>query len=516
VGSLLRRLRVVTLTLLAWIALIVLSLEGYSRYAFPGNPAGVHLLSEIVYEPEVGWMGRVNLRTNSRHGNYPIPVPVSINADGFRDDDWDEKLRRARNAHAKKILLLGDSWLYGWGSEKSGRLSESLAHRYGLAGLPVEIFNAGIPAFGASQQRRLLPRLLDRVAPDFVAVLFCPNDYGDSALPYDHRYPSTRVYKPFYDPQGVLILNDPVPQRPSLRVQNSWFGALRLWSALDVFYYAWQDRLYARYGIPGPTDFPIPVHRLDDLLFQDQNHPVFQTVERTVMRLYRDMHAIARESGARFFVIAGLPSSDPVIALKVENLGIDLVSFPSESRSVLSWTYIYQDGHPNFLWAWILSGSVFRYLEGKTPKAGFADMPSLAGIPSKLALNTDDPSARYLTGAWERPETEARWALEGGDPRMGTSARFILRVPDPASERARLKIVAWAPHEQELSLWDHNGQELCRLGMTPDQSEYECEVKPERIGLFLGKFTTPQRAVRRAPREQSPQRLAAIKSVSIE
>jgi hypothetical protein len=183
---------------------------------------------------------------------------------------------------------------------------------------------------------------------------------------------------------------------------------------------------------------------------------------------------------------------------------------------MLPWAYIYQDGHPNFLWAWMLSGSVFRYLEGKMPPSGFAGMPSLAGIPSKLALNTDDPSARYLTGAWERPETNARWALAGGNSRMGTSARFILRAPDSALERARLKIVAWTPYERALSLTDHNGQELCRLAMTPDRYEYECEVKPDRIGLFLGKFTTPQRAVQRAPSELSPQRLAAITSVSIE
>jgi hypothetical protein len=516
--SAVHRLRVASLTFLAWIALIGVALETYSRFLFPDNPFGVNTLSEIVFDQEIGWIGRANLRTNSSHGDYPIPVPVSINADGFRDDDWDEKLRRARDTQSKKILMLGDSWLYGWGSEKSERLSESLAHRYRLAGLPVEIFNAGIPAFGASQERRLLPRLLARVKPDVVALLFCPNDYGDTALPYDHRYPSTRVYKPFYDPQGELILNERVPQRPSLRIQDSWLGFLRLRYAADVFYYAWQDRLYARQGVPVAADFPVPVHRLDDLLFQDPTHPVFQTVERTVMHLYRDMHAIVREGRARFFVIAGHPSSDPVIALKIQDLGIDLVSFPGESRSVLPWTAIYQDGHPNFLWSWMLSGSVFSYVEKKEPQPGFADMPSLAGIPSKLILNTDDPSAKYLTGTWGRPEEKSRWALEGGQSRTGATPRFMVRAPDPTSGKALVKIAAWAPHDQPLSVFDQHGRELCRWTITPGRYDYECEVMPDRTGLLLGKLTSPHRAVRTAgaPQEQDPQRLAAITSISME
>jgi hypothetical protein len=146
-----RRLRFASLTFLAWIALIGVALETYSRYRFSDNPFGVNTLNEIVFEPEIGWIGRANLRTQSSHGDYPIPVPVSINADGFRDDDWDEKLRRARDRQSKKILLVGDSWLYGWGSEKSERLSESLAHRYRLTGLPVEI---STPAYPLSAHRK--------------------------------------------------------------------------------------------------------------------------------------------------------------------------------------------------------------------------------------------------------------------------------------------------------------------------------------------------------------------------
>ena len=82
----------------------------------------------------------------SQHGSYPVAIPVSINSDGFRDEDWGEKLQRVSGSHAKKILLIGDSMLYGWGSTSSERLTESLAHRYRLDNVNSEIFHAGTPA----------------------------------------------------------------------------------------------------------------------------------------------------------------------------------------------------------------------------------------------------------------------------------------------------------------------------------------------------------------------------------
>jgi hypothetical protein len=254
---------------------IALLLEIYSRFAFEDNPFGVHQLGEIVYEREDGWIGRANPRAPSQHASYPVAIPVSINSDGFRDGNWDEKLRHASGSHAKKLLLIGDSWLYGWASVSSERLTESLAHRYRLANVNAEIFNAGIPAYGASQVRRLLPRLLERIKPDIVSLLFCSNDYGDTALPYDHRYPSTRVYKPFYDPQGALVVNEVVPQRPSLYFRDTFLGRFRLWDAVDVFSFAFQDIVYKSRGVPGPKDYPLPIHRLDDLVFQNNTHSSF-------------------------------------------------------------------------------------------------------------------------------------------------------------------------------------------------------------------------------------------------
>ncbi|MGD9728513.1 MAG: hypothetical protein AB7V39_19270, partial [Nitrospiraceae bacterium] len=66
--SAVRRFLVVSLAVLAWIVVIGVVLETYSRYRFSDNPFGVNTLNEIVFEPELGWIGRANLRTRSSHG----------------------------------------------------------------------------------------------------------------------------------------------------------------------------------------------------------------------------------------------------------------------------------------------------------------------------------------------------------------------------------------------------------------------------------------------------------------
>ena len=50
--SAVRRLLVVSLAVLTWIAVIGVALETYSRYRFSDNPFGVNTLNEIVFEPD--------------------------------------------------------------------------------------------------------------------------------------------------------------------------------------------------------------------------------------------------------------------------------------------------------------------------------------------------------------------------------------------------------------------------------------------------------------------------------
>ncbi|MFO1490987.1 MAG: hypothetical protein U1F77_02600 [Kiritimatiellia bacterium] len=93
-------------------------------------------------------------------------IRVGINEQGFRDESWEEKLRRAQ-AHPERprILLLGDSMTYGYLISKDYRLSEQLESCYAKHAGGAEIFNAAIPGYGPAEQMRVLERFLPVSGP---------------------------------------------------------------------------------------------------------------------------------------------------------------------------------------------------------------------------------------------------------------------------------------------------------------------------------------------------------------
>ena len=92
----------------------------------------VHRSREIVFDPTIGWIGSRGLDKRMEHGIHW--VNVQINSDGFREEEFEQKLDRAELTGAKKILMLGDSQLYGWGIEENERLSNQLAELARLDG----------------------------------------------------------------------------------------------------------------------------------------------------------------------------------------------------------------------------------------------------------------------------------------------------------------------------------------------------------------------------------------------
>ncbi len=206
------------------LGLVLFTCELGSRYFFTRSADFWSICSEFQFDQTLGWKGIPNFEGNL--GGPAGLVAIKINADGFRDDDWKSKLAEAKHLGLSKILFLGDSVLYGLGIEKSERLSEQLEDLYSYQGRRIMTFNAGIPGYGTGQEFRTFQLLHDRIAPETVVLRWYGNDVGDSALPYDHRVPDRRVYKPFYDTEGNLRLYERVPRR---------FSALVEGSCLDIF-----------------------------------------------------------------------------------------------------------------------------------------------------------------------------------------------------------------------------------------------------------------------------------------
>lgn len=121
----------------------------------------------------------VGLRmTPDFRGHYVHPEfdgqRVEINADGYRGPEW--RAERLAVPDRPRLLLLGDSFVFGTGVEFADTFGERLA-----ASAPCAVFNAGVPGHAPPHGARLLPELVDRVAPDVVVMaMFTGNDPLDA------------------------------------------------------------------------------------------------------------------------------------------------------------------------------------------------------------------------------------------------------------------------------------------------------------------------------------------------
>jgi hypothetical protein len=322
-----------------------------------------------------------------------------------------------------------------------------------------------------------------------VVVVFCTNDYGDTALPYDFRYPF-RVYQPFYDAQGELLFNARVPRRPSLAMRGKPLGSLCLWYAFDQLEALARDVTYARHGLPNARTPGVEPRLFADFFFDSGLKRRFPYVEQTVLSLYARMHAAARAAGARFAV---LPSIDRVppkwetvdsrMRDKLQARGVTYLDPPASLTNYSPWTSTWRDGHPNFIWALLLAERLARSFDGTPPDADWSRLPQRAGLRSSLDLADTAAVARQVTESWGDAD-------DGGRPVEGR-AGLVLRAP--AAGATRLRLVGRAAQPTTLLVTTPERPDApCRLTFTADESLQTCPLPPPARPGLLFVLLTPE------------------------
>lgn len=146
--------------LLGLVAVELLFRAGVLR--LPGPPVHPPF---VRHDPWLGWSNRPN--TRYRHTTDDFDVTVSVNARGFRGAPWPGP-RDGR----PRVLVLGDSQIFGWGVEDhecaTARLAESAPGW--------DVLNAGVIGYGTDQEFLLLRQRLQEIRPDVVVVVFTGND----------------------------------------------------------------------------------------------------------------------------------------------------------------------------------------------------------------------------------------------------------------------------------------------------------------------------------------------------
>ena len=151
------------------------------------------------YDSLLGWAHKPG-----QEGIFETPqfrTVVRINENGLRDRQHSYE----RQNDSERILVLGDSFAWGYGVEESERFSQLLEEELG-----VEVINAGISGYSTDQELLWYKNEGVKYQTDLVVLMIAGNDVGDN----EQQLVSTIYYKPkFVIEDGQLVLtNYPVPK----------------------------------------------------------------------------------------------------------------------------------------------------------------------------------------------------------------------------------------------------------------------------------------------------------------
>jgi len=114
----------------------------------------------------LGWIFPANAAGDFEDDRSPIIIHT--NSWGLRGPEIDLD---PANAH---IVVLGDSYTFGWGVEEAEGFPRRLEHRLRqqYPELSLTVVNTGIPGYGPYQQNRMLEYVCRRLRPDVVIATF--------------------------------------------------------------------------------------------------------------------------------------------------------------------------------------------------------------------------------------------------------------------------------------------------------------------------------------------------------
>lgn len=156
----------------------------------------------MVYDEELGWRNVPDTRGSS------FGHPLTINALGHRDPD---EYTVERPDGTKRILILGDSFCWGFGVGDEHVFAELLENDLVERNHRFEVINSGVVGWSTDQEYLYLKREGMALSPEVVIlVLYVNNDIPDNTL--SKHGPPLFVQKPMYANLDLELSNVPVPK----------------------------------------------------------------------------------------------------------------------------------------------------------------------------------------------------------------------------------------------------------------------------------------------------------------
>lgn len=198
--------------MLAAILLSLSAMEVFIRWYHPYPDYRTHCIGAFpdAYDPTYGYRGIPNL--HQRFILTDFDTSINNNSWGYRDTEWPETENRTR------ILVLGDSYAWGWGVSVEERFSGVLQK----LNPEITVCNLAQPGYSTDQELLVLQNDGSRLKPALVLIQFCANDItdgnGTSAL--HETQPKPRFV---LDGDKLWLDNYPVPyNEPFWKTKEAW------------------------------------------------------------------------------------------------------------------------------------------------------------------------------------------------------------------------------------------------------------------------------------------------------
>lgn len=265
------------------------------------------------YDRTKGWFHKPGARGASPLGS-PDQAEVRTNSLGLRGAE----IAASKPDGVKRILVFGDSYVFGVGVDEQHTLSARLERMLATGTQRYEVVNLGVAGYSTDQEYLLFRELAPSLAPDVVILVVCDNDFEGNMLDFVYR----QYYKPRFklEADGRLgaDLGQAPPLSPAQRVKlwlgrhsNAWnlvrsreSTAPGVRAILDLF----------QVEVPHPSsDDPVRLMLAFQRAFRDESQALgaaFVTLNTAHARentpLFQSLRPLLREQGIRFLGLEGM------------------------------------------------------------------------------------------------------------------------------------------------------------------------------------------------------------------
>jgi len=254
------------------------------------------------FDPYLGWTNRPGA-SGTAYGPDGLVSPISINSLGLRDREVDY----SRPAGLKRILVLGDSFAWGYGLKTEERFSDILDAQFP----GIQVLNLGVVGYSTDQESVLLEREGFKYDPDMVILLVHDTDIFHNGLRanYGKKKPYYRMIDGELTRQGVPVPppdegkeSEAVRSKDDEKSRSFWHSVKKDLLGRSRLYRLISSRL-KRIGAFRSL--------LIDLKLVQKDRSVADNVRLTAAIIER-MARQARESGVEDFLVLLVPSKEVI------------------------------------------------------------------------------------------------------------------------------------------------------------------------------------------------------------